>query len=127
MARFEAVDPAKSTGEARELLEGVRKSTGMVPNLMRQMAISPAVLGGYLGLSGALGGGTLDAGLRERIALAVAQYNGCEYCLAAHSAIGKRLGPGGDEILAPAGSPLPTPRSRQPSGSPARSSRAAEE
>jgi AhpD family alkylhydroperoxidase len=63
-----------------------------VPNLARVLANSPAALGGYLGLAGALGGGVLPAALRERIALALAAANACEYCLSAHAAIGAGTG-----------------------------------
>ena len=76
---------------ARPLLEAVNKQLGVVPNLFRVVANSPAALEGYLGLSGALGKGKLPAPTRERIALAVAQINGCNYCLAAHSDLGKNL------------------------------------
>ena len=76
---------------ARPLLEAVNKQLGVVPNLFRVVANSPAALEGYLGLSGALGKGKLPAATRERIALAVAQINGCNYCLAAHSDLGKNL------------------------------------
>src|SRR5262249_22502815 len=65
---------------------------GLVPNMTRAMANSPAVLDGYLQLSGALGKGTLSAKLREQLSLAIAQVNGCDYCLAAHSAVGKTVG-----------------------------------
>lgn len=77
--------------EARPLLAAVEKQLGSVPNLFRVVANSPAALEGYLGLNGALGKGKLDAKTRERIALAVAQVNGCGYCLAAHSYLGKNL------------------------------------
>jgi len=53
--------------------------------------VSPAALEGYLGLSGALGKGSLDARTRERIALAVAEFNGCGYCTSAHAFIGKNM------------------------------------
>lgn len=76
---------------ARPLLDGVQKSLGSVPNLFRLLATSPAALGGYLGLSGALAKGTLDARTRERLALAIAEFHGCDYCLAAHSYIGANL------------------------------------
>lgn len=76
---------------ARPLLESVRKMLGSVPNLFRMTATSPAVLEGYLGLSGALAKGSLSAQTRERIALAVAQINGCEYCLSAHAYLAKNL------------------------------------
>lgn len=74
---------------SRPLLEAVRKQIGMVPNMFRLVSNSPASLEGYLALSGALDKGALPAATRERIALAVAEINGCSYCLSAHSHIGK--------------------------------------
>jgi uncharacterized peroxidase-related enzyme len=74
---------------SRPLLEAVRKQLGMVPNMFRLVSNSPASLEGYLALSGALAKGTLPAATRERIALAVAEINGCSYCLSAHSHLGK--------------------------------------
>jgi uncharacterized peroxidase-related enzyme len=76
---------------ARPSLEAVNKQLGSVPNLFRLVANSPAALEGYLGLSGALGKGKLDARTRERIALAVAEQNRCDYCLSAHSYLGSNL------------------------------------
>ena len=76
---------------AQPLLSGVKAKLGSVPNLFRLLAVSPAALEGYLGLSGALGKGSLDARTRERIALAVAEFNGCGYCTSAHAFIGKNL------------------------------------
>ncbi|HSN19323.1 MAG TPA: carboxymuconolactone decarboxylase family protein [Usitatibacter sp.] len=76
---------------ARPLLEDVKSQLGAVPNLFRMVANSPAALEGYLGMSNALGKGRLPAPTRERIALAIAQYNGCSYCLAAHSYLGRNL------------------------------------
>ena len=76
---------------SRPLLEAVKKQIGSVPNLFRLTATSPAALEGYLSLNGALAKGALDAATRERIALAIAQINGCGYCLAAHTYIGKHV------------------------------------
>lgn len=76
---------------AQASLNGVKAKLGSVPNLFRLLAVSPAALDGYLGLSGALGKGALDARTRERIALAVAEFNGCGYCTSAHAYIGKNL------------------------------------
>lgn len=76
---------------ARPLLEAVHKQLGVVPNLFRLVANSPAALEGYLGMSAALAKGRLPAQTRERIALAVAQINGCGYCLSAHTYLGKNL------------------------------------
>ena len=76
---------------AKPLLEAVKKQIGSVPNLFRAIANSPAALEGYLGLNGALAKGSLDSKTRERIALAVAEINGCGYCLSAHTYIGKNI------------------------------------
>lgn len=76
---------------SRPQLEAVRQMLGAAPNLFRLMAINPAVLEGHLGLFGALGKGALPLQTRQRIALAVAQFNGCDYCLSAHTYLGKNL------------------------------------
>ena len=99
MARLPIIDPEKSTGKAQELLTAVQKKLGLVPNSMRVMVNSPAVLEAYIGFSGALDGGSLNAKTRERIALGTAEANHCDYCLSAHSAIGKLVGLTDAEIL----------------------------
>ena len=76
---------------SQPLLQAVKKQLGVVPNLFRLVSNSPAALEGYLSLSGALNKGALPAPTRERIALAVAEINGCDYCLSAHSYLAKNL------------------------------------
>jgi uncharacterized peroxidase-related enzyme len=76
---------------AQPQLQAVKKQLGVVPNLFRMVANSPAALEGYLGMSAALAKGSLPAQTRERIALAVAQINGCGYCLSAHSYLGRNV------------------------------------
>ena len=80
-----------SPAASQPLLQAVKKQLGVVPNLFRLVGTSPAALEGYLGLNGALAKGALEAPTRERIALAVAEINGCDYCLSAHSYLGKNL------------------------------------
>ena len=80
-----------SPAASQPLLQAVQKQLGSVPNLFRVVGNSPAALEGYLGLNGALAKGKLDAKTRERIALAVAEINGCGYCLAAHTYLGKNV------------------------------------
>ena len=75
---------------SQPMLAAVEKQLGVVPNLFRLVALSPAALQGYLGMNGALGK-ALDVRTRERIALAVAQVNGCDYCLSAHNYLGLNL------------------------------------
>ena len=92
MSRLQIPATIESAPAASQLmLEAVKKQLGVVPNLFRLVSNSPAALEGYLSLSGALGKGTLPAATRERIALAVAEINGCSYCLSAHTYLGKHV------------------------------------
>lgn len=100
MSRLNIVDPETAQGKAKLLLDGVQKSLGMTPNIMRALANSPAALEAYLGLLKALDGASIDAKTRESIALTTSGANGCDYCAAAHTAIGKRLGLSDDEAWA---------------------------
>ena len=69
MSRLAIVDPNTATGKAKDLLDAVKAKLGIVPNMTRVMADSPAVLEGYLQFSGALSGGSLEPRLRERLRL----------------------------------------------------------
>lgn len=92
MSRLITAPTIDSAPEAsRALLEAVKKQLGMVPNMFRLIGSSSASLEGHLNLSAALGKGKLPAQTRERVALAVAEANGCSYCLSAHTYIGKNL------------------------------------
>lgn len=76
---------------AQSTLRSVEKKFGIVPNLFRLIANSPAALEGYLAMSNALGVGDIKPAVAERISLAVAEVNGCDYCLSAHTYIAKNL------------------------------------
>lgn len=97
-ARITPVDPSAATGRARDLLAAVKAKMGAVPNLTRVMAHAPAVLEGYLGLSGALAGGVLPPQVREQLALGVGEANGCDYCVSAHTFLGKKAGLTADAV-----------------------------
>ena len=88
-----------SPAAARPLLEAVHKQLGVVPNLYRLVGTSPAALEGLLGLGGALARGAFDARTRERLALVVAEQDACDYCLSAHTYLGKQLARLGDDEL----------------------------
>jgi uncharacterized peroxidase-related enzyme len=98
MSRIQAIDPATAQGRVKDLLAGVQKALGVTPNLFRIVAHSPAALEGLVSLNGALSQGALSAKVREQIALAVAERNGCDYCLSAHSLVGKAVGLGDNDI-----------------------------
>jgi uncharacterized peroxidase-related enzyme len=89
LTTYASIDAAPES--SRPLLEAVRKQLGVAPNLFRMVASSPAALEGYVGLMSALGKGTLPAATHERIALAVAEANRCDYCLSAHTYLGRNV------------------------------------
>ena len=90
MSRLTIPSRQASPPASQPLLDAVEKQLGVLPNLYRLVSGSPAALQGLLGLGGALAK-TLDVKTRERIALAVAQFNGCDYCLSAHTYLGLNL------------------------------------
>jgi uncharacterized peroxidase-related enzyme len=92
MARIQPVNPNTADVGTAELLNSVKQKTGSVPNLIATMANSTAVAKAHLGFGQALSTGTLPPRLREQIALVVGETNGCGYCVAAHTALGKRAG-----------------------------------
>lgn len=84
--------PLIERSQAPELLDPIHAAFGAVPAMFRAVANSPAALQSMWGSFGALGGGRLGAALGEQIAVAVAERNGCHYCLAAHTALGRKAG-----------------------------------
>ena len=91
MTRLKAINPEEATGKTKELFNAIQGKLGMVPNMMRTMGSSSALLEGYLNLSAALSHGTLGPKTGELLALTVAEKNACDYCLSAHSFIGEKL------------------------------------
>jgi len=98
MARVQVVNPQTATGEAKSLLDAVQAQLGVTPNFIRVLANSPKALEGFLGLYGALGSISIGKPTQERIALAIAEGNGCQYCVSAHTAIGRGAGLTNDEM-----------------------------
>ncbi|WP_431904803.1 carboxymuconolactone decarboxylase family protein [Nonomuraea sp. bgisy101] len=91
MTRVPLIDPATAGTPAAELLTATKRAMGVIPNTTKAMANSPAALKGFLGLLDALKEGALPAALRERIALAVAEINGCAFCLSAHTYVARNV------------------------------------
>jgi uncharacterized peroxidase-related enzyme len=98
MPRIAALSLATAPSLSRPLLEAVQKKLGMVPNLLKTFAHSPAVLNYYLCGSEALAGSALSAALREQLALVTAGANACDYCASAHTLMGKGTGLAADEM-----------------------------
>lgn len=91
MSRLSIPTVDNAPDASKPLFAAVKKQLGVVPNLMKLVGNSPAALEGYLSLNGALAKGKLDVKLRESIAMAVAEYNGCDYCLSAHDYLSRNV------------------------------------
>lgn len=91
MQRIPTADLSKASPRTKEHLETVQRKMGRIPNLHATLAHSPSVLNAYLRLNDALSQSSLDTRLRELLAVAVASANDSEYCLAAHTEIGRNL------------------------------------
>lgn len=98
MLRITLIDPSKATGQRGELLSQIKETFGSTPNMFKAVANSTAALASMWGSFSALGKGAIPAKLGEQIAVAVANRNACEYCLAAHTALGVNAGATEEEL-----------------------------
>lgn len=98
MARVNLVEPAAASGEAAALLKEINQAFGTTPNMFRAVANSPAALKSMWGTFGALGQGRIGPKLGEQIAVAIADRNHCQYCLSAHTALGRKAGASAEEM-----------------------------
>lgn len=83
---------------SQEILQQIHAAFGATPNMFKVVANSPAALKSMWGSFGALGSGTLGAKLGEQIAVAIANRNQCEYCLAAHTVLGRNAGASAEDM-----------------------------
>ena len=98
MTRVPLIEAADTSGERKELLDQIKNTFGAVPAMFRATANSPAALKSMFGSFAALGQGSLPPKLGELIAIAIANRNSCEYCLAAHAALGRKAGASSSEV-----------------------------
>lgn len=92
MPRITPIDPTTATGATADHLETCRRMLGATPNVFLTAARSPAALASLVASLAALAKSTLGARTGELLAIAIAEANGCSYCLSAHTAIGGSLG-----------------------------------
>lgn len=92
MNRVPLIDRNAASPERKVLLDAIHGAFGATPNMFRAVAHSPAALQSLWGSFAALGKGVIDTRLAEQIAVAVANRNDCHYCLAAHTALGRKAG-----------------------------------
>jgi len=100
MSRIALVNPAEASGARADVLAQIQGAFGATPNMFKAVANSTAALKSMWGSFGALGGGVIGARLGEQIAVAIADRNDCEYCLAAHTALGRKAGATAEEMSA---------------------------
>lgn len=98
MARINVVTHETANAEQKALFDAIHSQLGIIPNFLKVFANSPQALKAFLGLHVIAHAGSLDPLTRERIALALAQQNACQYCLSAHTAIGRKVGLDNAEI-----------------------------
>ena len=98
MAHVNLVDPATSPATVKPVLDQIKGAFGVVPNMFKAVANSPAALSSMWGSFGALGTGKLGARLGEQLAVAIANANHCEYCLAAHTVLGRNAGASAEDM-----------------------------
>jgi uncharacterized peroxidase-related enzyme len=94
-SRVALVDSAQAPAGAAPVLEQIHGAFGAVPNMFRAVANSPAALRSMWAAFG-----TLGARLGEQIAVAIADCNACEYCLAAHTVLGRKAGASAEDMAA---------------------------
>ena len=100
MSRIKIITDQAANTDQKALFDAIHGQLGIVPNFLRVIGNSPVALKSFLGLYGIAGAGSLDPLTRERIALALAEQNACEYCVSAHTAIGRKAGLSGAEMQA---------------------------
>ncbi len=110
MNRVTLIDRHTATEPRKALLDPIHAAFGATPNMFRAVANSPAALKSMWGSFGALGSGVLGAKLGEQIAVAVADCNACEYCLSAHTALGRKAGASAEEMSAAQGGESADPK-----------------
>jgi uncharacterized peroxidase-related enzyme len=99
MPKIKPVSLESASPEQKKIFEGIKAKLGKVPNVYATVAHSPAAITALLENGENLKKGVLTAKEIEAIALAVGQANGCDYCVAAHTAISKMQGVAVEETL----------------------------
>ncbi|QCP52907.1 carboxymuconolactone decarboxylase family protein [Trinickia violacea] len=93
MSRFTSVSPEAATGATAEVFAKITKAAGKVPNAYATIGShTPAGLSAMLAADAAVAAGSLSKPDVEAIKLAVSEAGGCDYCVAAHTMVGKMAG-----------------------------------
>ncbi len=112
MNRVPLIDRNNTSAERKQTLDAINAAFGVTPKMFRAVANSPAALNSMWGSFGALGAGVISARLGEQIAVAVADRNACNYCLAAHTALAMKAGVSADDLASAQSGESSDPKTR---------------
>ncbi|MBL3965428.1 MULTISPECIES: carboxymuconolactone decarboxylase family protein [Burkholderia] len=99
MSRLTTIRPEEATGATAEVFAKIKKAVGKVPNAYATIGTqSPEALGAALAFDAAVAASTLGKADIEVIKLTVSEYAGCDYCVAAHTLMGKLAGLTSDQM-----------------------------
>jgi uncharacterized peroxidase-related enzyme len=98
MQTVKPVDPETAGGKTKDLFGAIEKRVGRVPNMIRTMGHSPAVLEAYLHWNEAFEQTKTTTALRSLISAAVSSANGCDYTLPTAFAFGRKEGLNEDQL-----------------------------
>lgn len=103
MTSFDIHGKETAPEASRGALEKVEGAFGFIPNMIGVLSEAPVAVNAYVGLMFGLDrNGTLSAAERQFLMIAVSAYNGCEYCVPAHSTAAFKSGLDADKIAAAA-------------------------
>jgi uncharacterized peroxidase-related enzyme len=99
MPRLNVIETEAATGRAKELYDACQQEFGKVFNLFKGLANAPLALDAYLTLQRLIAEGKLSPVEQDIVRLVASQFNGCEYCLAAHTMTAEMKGLSEEEVV----------------------------
>lgn len=100
MTRLSVVQPGQAEGDVRAIYDAVQAQFGTVPSIFQGLGNSPAALSALLAMAEALKSASLTEAEQHVVYLVTSQANNCDYCLSAHTLLGRQSGLSDEEMLA---------------------------
>lgn len=99
MSRLSVPNLESDAGPSGQVYAQIKKAIGSVPNTFAAIAAhGPAALKSVLAADTVLASGSLSKSDQETIKLVISGVAGCDYCVAAHSLLGKLAGMKPEEL-----------------------------
>ena len=100
MSIFDLHTPETAPEQSRDVMAAVAGKFGFMPNIYGVLAESPAVIKAYTSMTALLGSTSFSPAEQQLMLLTISASNGCEYCVAAHTVVGKKFSLNADSIEA---------------------------